>query len=134
MSLEPRRERRRIDHHGRDPDRRDDHRRRLGPAQQDGRRNRLLLGLARPGPPDNPPQRRRFGPGVEFTRYNLREADPEGVEPFRICAELVGDSETTASEESKHRDCSLVRTSECYGDIHVTVREEGSLAVIYVVC
>lgn len=84
-------------------------------------------------------------PGTSFIVYDLREADPDGIEPFRICAELVAESApaTTAADDSsgsddsadsEHRDCSLVRTSECYGDGHVTVREGGSVAVIYAVC
>lgn len=75
--------------------------------------------------------------GTEVEVYNLKQADPEGIEGFRVCGRLV-DSEdgtaTTASEESERRDCETLRTSECYADAHVTVQEDGSLAVIYAIC
>jgi len=35
-------------------------------------------------------------PGVELDRYNVEEADPEGVEPFEIWGEPVESGESTA--------------------------------------
>ncbi|WP_435175412.1 hypothetical protein [Halorussus sp. AFM4] len=42
---------------------------------------------------------RRVRPGAEVGVYNLREADPEGVERFEVCAELVatGEAETATA-------------------------------------
>lgn len=64
---------------------------------------------------------------AERTLYNLRQADPEGVESFRMCAELVG-------TESQRRDCATVSTSACYGDAHVTVGNDGAVRIVYAVC
>jgi hypothetical protein len=72
----------------------------------------------------------------EYTLYNLREADPEGVEAFRVCAELV-ESETAGTEittPSPRRDCMTIRTSECYGNAHVTVEDDDSVRIIYAIC
>lgn len=82
----------------------------------------------------------------KHTLYNLRQADPEGVEAFRVCAELV-EAKITATEtatattttesggsESRQRDCATIRTSECYGNAHVTVEEDGSIQIIYAIC
>lgn len=77
-------------------------------------------------------------PGGERTPYNLREADPEGVESFRVCAELVGGDDaaaTTADDsdretDSPHRDCATIDTSECYGNAHATIAEDESVGII----
>lgn len=72
----------------------------------------------------------------EYTLYNLREADPEGVEAFRVCAELV-EAETAGTEtatQSPRRDCATIRTSECYGNAHVTVEDDDSVQIIYTIC
>lgn len=75
--------------------------------------------------------------------YNLRQADPEGIETFRICAELVGSEGTAAEpnatesdsgEDTPRRDCATIRTSACYADVHVTVEEDGSVQIIYAIC
>ncbi|WP_276298781.1 hypothetical protein [Halorussus lipolyticus] len=68
--------------------------------------------------------------------YNLRQADPEDIEAFRICAELVGsgEGETESIDDSPRRDCQTIRTSECYADAHVTVEEDGSVQIVYAVC
>ncbi|NHN59585.1 MULTISPECIES: hypothetical protein [Halorussus] len=44
---------------------------------------------------------RRVRPGGEVAVYNLRQADPEGVERFEVCAELVdaGEAGTGTAEE-----------------------------------
>lgn len=80
---------------------------------------------------------REVAAGTEVEVYNLKQADPEGIEGFRVCGRLVdseGGTTTTASEESERRDCETLRTSECYADAHVTIQEDGSLAVIYAIC
>jgi hypothetical protein len=61
-------------------------------------------------------------PGSDREVYNLRAADPDGVESFEIVAER-GDTSDSVT----------VQTSECYG--HVIVRvDEGGLGVTYSVC
>jgi hypothetical protein len=82
--------------------------------------------------------------GTEYAMYNLKQADPEGVESFRVCGELVdsdadtesgtASGEETTSEESDVRGCATVKTNECYGTAHVAVEEGGSLAVFYSIC
>ncbi|WP_115864004.1 hypothetical protein [Halorussus litoreus] len=98
--------------------------------------------------------------GVDISVWNLKKASPDGVEAFTVCAELVEsdtstvgsrttttdsketitDSEetTTDSEEtttdSERRDCAPLHTNECYGNAYVTVREDGSLQIIYTIC
>ncbi|NEU56055.1 hypothetical protein [Halorussus sp. MSC15.2] len=103
----------------------------------------------------------RVSPGGEFTVYDLRRANPDGVETFEVCAELVGkdgtetagvvgnatatvgdsDGESVAdagsdatTADSSRRDCATIDTSECYGDAHATVGEDGSLRIIYAIC
>lgn len=80
---------------------------------------------------------REISAGSEIVAYNLKQADPDGVEAFRVCGQLVeadGATATTASEESEIRHCATVETSECYGSTHVTVQKDGSLQVIYAIC
>ncbi|WP_458206818.1 hypothetical protein [Haladaptatus sp. NG-SE-30] len=77
--------------------------------------------------------------------YNLKQADPDGVEAFSVCGELVGDA-LTATEthtsssrgesdksDSPRRGCATIRTSQCYGDAHVTVRDD-EVQVVYAIC
>lgn len=82
-------------------------------------------------------------PGGERVLYNLRDADPDGVETFRVCAELVGAAAATtgtgaAAEtertDSPRRDCATVDTNECYGSAHATLTEDGSVRIIYAIC
>ena len=61
-------------------------------------------------------------PGSDQEVYNLRAADPDGVESFEIAAERGDASESVT-----------VQTSECYGHVIVSVDEEG-LGVTYSVC
>ena len=61
-------------------------------------------------------------PGSDREVYNLRAADPDGVESFEIVAERGGASESVT-----------VQTSECYGHVIVSVDDEG-LGVTYSVC
>jgi hypothetical protein len=81
--------------------------------------------------------------GAEVEVYNLKEADPDGIETFRVCGQLVDSAggtatttttATTASEESDSRGCATLQTSECYGEAIVTVEKDDSLAVIYAIC
>jgi len=72
----------------------------------------------------------------EYTLYNLRQADPDGIEAFRVCAELV-ESEpagTQTATPSPRRDCATIRTSECYGNAHITVEDDDSVQIIYAIC
>lgn len=82
----------------------------------------------------------------ERTLYNLRQADPEDVEAFRVCAEVI-ETKSTATEtatatpttesertDSWRRDCATIRTSECYGSAHITVEADGSPQIIYAIC
>ncbi|WP_227352823.1 hypothetical protein [Haladaptatus salinisoli] len=66
--------------------------------------------------------------------YNLKQADPDGVEAFSVCGELV-DSATTGAPttNSPRRGCATIRTSKCYGSAHVTVRDDG-VQVVYAIC
>ena len=97
-------------------------------------------------------------PGVELDLYNVKQADPEGIEAFEICGEVVESekptddpvttedsddpvttaetttAQTTTTARSDRRDCATIRTSECYANAHVTVDESGALQVIYAVC
>jgi hypothetical protein len=61
--------------------------------------------------------------GTDRDVYNLREADPDGVESFVVTAEIDG------TEES-----ATVQTSECYGDAFVAIAEDGDFYVTYAVC
>jgi hypothetical protein len=73
----------------------------------------------------------------EHTLYNLTEADPEGVEEFRVCAELLSadTSATTATgTTSPRRDCVTLATNECYGSAHVAPQEDGSVRIVYAIC
>ena len=61
-------------------------------------------------------------PGSDREVYNLRAADPDGIESFEIAAERGDASESVT-----------VQTSECYGHVIVSVDDEG-LGVTYSVC
>ena len=78
---------------------------------------------------------RESPPGTEVELYDLKRADPDGIEPFAVCGELVGADATTDSDgESDARGCVTLRTNACYGNAHVTVRDDGSLQIIYSIC
>ena len=78
---------------------------------------------------------RESPPGTEYELYDLARADPDGIEAFAVCGELVGaDATTDADGESSARDCVTLRTNACYGNAHVTIREDGSLQIIYSIC
>ena len=61
-------------------------------------------------------------PGSDREVYNLRAADPDGVESFEIAAERGDASESVT-----------VQTSECYGHVIVSIDGEGP-GVTYSVC
>ena len=62
-------------------------------------------------------------PGEDREAYNLREAEPDGVEAFTIEARM---GEETGSVE--------VETSACYGLVEVGVNEDGTLYPTYAIC
>jgi hypothetical protein len=61
-------------------------------------------------------------PGSDREVYNLRAADPDGVESFEIVAERGDASESVT-----------VQTSDCFGDVIVMIDEEG-FRVTYAIC
>jgi hypothetical protein len=80
---------------------------------------------------------RELPAGTETEVYTLAAADPDGIEPFRVCGQLVDPAAatvTTVSDESDARDCETLQTSGCYGHAHVTAQEDDSLQVIYSIC
>lgn len=81
--------------------------------------------------------------GTERAVYNLREAEPAGVEAFQVCGRLVEPMPTRATGSTEDasetpapasRDCATVRTNACYGSTHVSVSDEGGVTVIYSIC
>lgn len=62
-------------------------------------------------------------PGDDYEAYNLREADPEGVERFDVIVE-AGDARREIS----------VRTNECYGNARVGFDAAGELFASYDIC
>ena len=62
-------------------------------------------------------------PGSDREVYNLRAADPDGIESFDIAAKRSDASDSVG-----------VRTSECYGHVIVGFTEEDGLFVTYAVC
>lgn len=78
-------------------------------------------------------------PDTEREVYNLKQADPDGVETFTICGELAGptteqEPADTETPEAPVRDCITMRTDACHGTAHVTVQGSGELGVIYSIC
>ena len=64
-----------------------------------------------------------FEPGADRDVYSLAEADPDGIESFRIVASGLNTTESVT-----------VRTSACYGNAYVEVTEEGELFPYYAIC
>lgn len=62
-------------------------------------------------------------PPGERTVYNTAQADPDGVESFRVVAQRGGDSASVT-----------IRTSECYGDAIVSPTEDGGVDATYSIC
>lgn len=88
--------------------------------------------------------------------YDLRRADPDGIESFRVCAEFAppaadttretsvgsvtsagsatsAESATTAADSATHR-CVTLKTNACYGNATVIVSEDGSLGIVHSIC
>jgi hypothetical protein len=64
-----------------------------------------------------------LAPGTEREVYSLAEADPEGVERFRVTVAAGGERESVT-----------VETSTCYGGVYGVVRADGGLDLTYAVC
>jgi len=62
-------------------------------------------------------------PPGERVVYNTAEADPDGIESFRVVAERGGDRASVTIE-----------TSECYGDAIVWPTDDGGVDATYSVC
>ncbi|WP_435182823.1 hypothetical protein [Halobellus sp. EA9] len=62
-------------------------------------------------------------PGAERLVYNLAEANPDGIESFRIVATALSTTKRVT-----------VETSACYGNVHVEITEEGELYPYYAIC
>lgn len=61
--------------------------------------------------------------GDDYVAYNLREADPDGVERFEVAVEAGG----------RRREIS-VRTNACYGEARVGFDASGELFATYLIC
>ncbi|WP_224449385.1 hypothetical protein [Haloprofundus salilacus] len=92
--------------------------------------------------------------------YNLRDAEPDGVERFSVCAKLVPrektdtattetttatddtntaatDAVTTSDSDPGPRatsDCSSIETNECYGTLEIVIDDDGQLRTQYSIC
>jgi hypothetical protein len=64
-----------------------------------------------------------LGPGAEREVYDVAAADPDGVEAFDVAVTARGTTERVT-----------VETSACYGDVHGTVREDGTVYLFYAIC
>ena len=62
-------------------------------------------------------------PGEEREVYNVADADPDGVESFRVSATARNTTESVTIE-----------TNVCYGGAHVEVTEDGTLYPYYSIC
>lgn len=62
-------------------------------------------------------------PDANDVVYNLRQADPDGIEEYDVTATLGNQSETVK-----------VRTNDCFGDVNVVIQSDGSLFVTYSIC
>lgn len=90
---------------------------------------------------------RTIAPHTEHEIYNLKRADPDGIEEFSVCAMLAdatptpdgttGTPDATPGPTTAHwgdGDCITMRTDACYGSAHVSVPEDGELQVFYAIC
>lgn len=83
---------------------------------------------------------RTIAPETEQEVYNLQQANPDGIEAFAICGQVVdptsspGGAEPSETPDSPRRDCITMQTDACHGTAHVTVPAEGELQVIYSIC
>jgi hypothetical protein len=62
-------------------------------------------------------------PGEEREVYNLADAEPDGIEPFRVIA--------TARNTT---DSVTVETHACHGDVYVELLEDGTVYPSYAIC
>jgi hypothetical protein len=62
-------------------------------------------------------------PGEEREVYNLADADPDGIEPFRVTATARNTTESAT-----------VETHACHGDVYVEVLEDGTVYPYYPIC
>lgn len=62
-------------------------------------------------------------PGEEVVAYNLSDADPEGIESFRVVV--------TARNETGEI---TIETNDCYGDAYAEIQDDGDLSVYYAIC
>jgi len=61
--------------------------------------------------------------GAERAVYDTMEADPDGVESFRVAVTARGTTDRVTIE-----------TSGCYGDAHASVRDDGTVYLYYAIC
>lgn len=61
--------------------------------------------------------------GSDAVVYNLRKAEPDGIEPFSITATVGNQTESVS-----------VRTDDCFGDVNVNIRSDGELSVGFEIC
>ena len=69
--------------------------------------------------------------------YNLKQADPDGVESFTVCATRPPSETSTSSSaagEEADDSCVTVSTDECHAHTLVTVSDDGSVQVTYAIC
>lgn len=64
-----------------------------------------------------------LAPGEEREVYSTAEADPDGVESFRVVV--------TARSQTRE---ATIETDACYGGAYGIVRPDGALDVFYAVC
>ena len=62
-------------------------------------------------------------PSAEREAYDVSDADPDGIESFRIVASALNATERTT-----------ISTNACYGDVYVRVDADGTLAVFHSIC
>ena len=62
-------------------------------------------------------------PGGERGVYNIAEADPDGIESFRVTATARNSTESVT-----------VETHACHGDVYVEVLEDGTVYPSYPIC
>ena len=62
-------------------------------------------------------------PGEEQEVYNVADADPDGIESFRVTATAQNTTESVT-----------VDTHACHGDVRVEVLEDGTLYPYYAIC
>ncbi|KZN23881.1 hypothetical protein A4G99_13675 [Haladaptatus sp. R4] len=126
-------------------------------VQNDAGRNEPSASGSSANRPERPSSTRRTR-SRRTAGYNLKDANPEGVEAFRICAELVDSKETetsarttsdfetvtadgtTAQTTTKRKPTAdtwhytTAETSECYGNYRITVEKDGAFSTAISMC